>query len=102
MSQPILTVPATAQTLVALRTYTRQVGQLVGLDHMQQTRFSTAVSEIARNAVQHGQGGTLTFLVGEAPSGRGQFLGAVVIDQGPGIGDLEAVLLGGPAANGRL
>ncbi|MDB5857348.1 MAG: hypothetical protein JWQ76_1037 [Ramlibacter sp.] len=102
MSQPIFTVPATAQTLVAIRTCTRQVGQLVGLDHMQQTRFSTAVSEIARNAVQHGLGGSLTFLVRETRSGPGQSLVAQVTDQGPGIPDLEAVLQGMPAANGRL
>ncbi len=63
MNHPILTTRITAQGLVPLRTRARQVGELFGLDKMQRTRFITALSEIARNAVQYAGGGTVTFLL---------------------------------------
>jgi signal transduction histidine kinase len=86
-SQPILAMGIGAHDLAAIRASAREVAQLVGLDSLHQTRFSTAVSEIARNAVQYAGGGSLVFLLGEPPAGEAaQRLVAHVADQGPGMG----------------
>lgn len=95
MNYPILTTRITAQGLVPLRTRARQVGELFGLDKMQRTRFITALSEIARNAVQYAGGGTVTFLLDTGTAAQpAQRLLAQVADKGPGIADLEGVLKG--------
>ena len=95
MNYPILTTRITAQGLVPLRTRARQVGELFGLDKMQRTRFITALSEIARNAVQYAGGGTVTFLLDAGTAAQPvQSLLAQVADKGPGIADLEGVLKG--------
>ena len=95
MNYRILSTRITAQGLVPLRTRARQVGELFGLDTMQRTRFITALSEIARNAVQYAGEGTVTFMLDsggdEQPCQR---LLAEVVDAGPGIDDLPAVLAG--------
>ena len=57
-----------------------------------QTRFATAVSEIARNALQYATDGQLELAVRPA-NGRMQIL-ATVRDSGPGIGRIDAVLSG--------
>jgi signal transduction histidine kinase len=95
MNYPILTTRITAQGLVPLRTRARQVGELFGLDKMQRTRFITALSEIARNAVQYAGGGTVTFLLDAGTGAQSvQRLLGQVADKGPGIADLEGVLKG--------
>jgi signal transduction histidine kinase len=95
MNHPILTTRITAQGLVPLRTRARQVGELFGLDKMQRTRFITALSEIARNAVQYAGGGTVTFMLDAGTGAQPvQRLLGQVADKGPGIADLEGVLKG--------
>lgn len=95
MNHPILTTRITAQGLVPLRTRARQIGELFGLDRMQRTRFVTALSEIARNAVQYAGGGTVTFLLDVGTTAQPvQRLLAQVADKGPGIPDMEGVLAG--------
>jgi signal transduction histidine kinase len=82
-------------SLVAIRDRARQIGELFGLDDLQRTRFVTAVSEIARNAVQFAGGGTLTFLVGDSSEAANvQCIVAQVADKGPGIAKLDQILSG--------
>lgn len=91
----LLTCPISAATLAAVRTRARRVGALAGLEALQQTRFSTAVSEIARNAVEYAGGGTVAFAMDGLPAaGRRQRLVAHIADRGPGFADLPAVLAG--------
>src|SRR6266508_602506 len=47
-----------------VRTVALRFGEVAGLSVQEQTRFATAVSEIARNAVRRG-GGALDFAVGD-------------------------------------
>jgi signal transduction histidine kinase len=77
--------------VVTARQRTRQIAGHLGLDHGDQVRLATAVSEIARNAVQYAGAGWVCFeLEGEArPS-----LIVRVEDSGPGIPHLEEVLAG--------
>ncbi len=76
------------QGVVLARQRTRQIAELLGFDQQDQVRFATAVSEIARNAVQHGGGGRAEFVI------DGRVLTVTIRDQGPGIADVQAVLDG--------
>ncbi|NKJ49355.1 ATPase [Burkholderia sp. SG-MS1] len=95
MRHRILATPVSSNlSLVAVRDRSRQIGELFGLDNLQRTRFITAVSEIARNAVQFAGGGMLTFFVGDATdAGDTQCVVAQISDKGPGIAHLDVVLL---------
>jgi signal transduction histidine kinase len=80
------------QDVVHARQRARLIAEMLGFDRQDQTRISTAVSEIARNAHQYGHGGEAAFFVEEmAPSAR---FGIAVRDHGPGILNLDAVLEG--------
>lgn len=96
MRHRILSTPVSSNlSLVAIRDRSRQVGELFGLDNVQRTRFITAVSEIARNAIQFANGGMLTFLVGDATdSADTQCVVAQISDNGPGISNIDELLRG--------
>ena len=57
-----------------------------------QTRFATAVSEIARNALQYAREGEVELAV--RPAGRRTALVATIRDNGPGIAEIDSVLRG--------
>ena len=99
MAQSLLVAPITSDTQASLRTQARRIGELVGLEGVQQTRFSTAVSEIARNAVEYAASGSAEFLVDDGR--RPQRLLVRITDSGPGFKDLEAVLAGRWTRDGR-
>ncbi len=80
------------QDVVLARQRARQVAAAVGFDTQEQARVATAVSELARNAFQYAGGGRVEFLLGSV-AGRGQ-LTCRVVDSGPGIGDVDAVMAG--------
>ncbi|MEJ8836163.1 ATP-binding protein [Ramlibacter sp. AN1133] len=103
MSSPILSLRLSEFELAGVRTCSREAAKLVGLEGLQQTRLATAVSEIARNALQHARGGSVEFFVEpSAPPDQGQCLVAQVSDEGPGIADIQAALSGQVLANGRI
>jgi len=93
MNTCLLQVVIAAETdLVQVRSRTRRLAELVGFDLQDQTRITTAVSEIVRNAYEYAHGGHISFrLTGEA---RRPNFEIVVRDRGPGIRDLDAVLSG--------
>ncbi len=76
----------TDQSLVMLRQRGRQISELFGLDALQRTRLTTAVSEIGRNALQYAGTATTSFLVGASVARPGaQSVLVRVTDKGPGI-----------------
>ncbi|HUS04835.1 MAG TPA: ATP-binding protein [Bryobacteraceae bacterium] len=77
---------------VAARQRARQIARLLGFDAQDQTRISTAVSEIARNAFSYASGGRVEYMI----EGRTapQLLIVKVSDTGPGIADLTSILEG--------
>jgi signal transduction histidine kinase len=88
---PILTTEIrTEQDVVLARQRARQIAALLGFDGLEQTRLATAVSEIARNAVQYAGGGRVGFEVASQPP----MLLVRVSDRGPGIARLQDVLDG--------
>jgi signal transduction histidine kinase/CheY-like chemotaxis protein len=77
--------------VVLTRQRTRQLAELLGYKSHEQTGIATAVSEIARNAIQYAGGGKVEFLVeGESP----QIFLIRIRDKGPGIANLQAILDG--------
>jgi signal transduction histidine kinase len=78
--------------VVVARRRARQVAELVGFERQDQSRITTAVSEIARNAFEYAGGGRIELrLAGTPPQ---QSLEVAVSDKGPGIRDLEDILAG--------
>jgi signal transduction histidine kinase/CheY-like chemotaxis protein len=77
--------------IILARQRCRKVAGLLGFDSQDQTRITTAVSEIVRNALEYGGGGMLEFHLEEK---AGQSLDILVSDRGAGIPNLEAVLAG--------
>ena len=80
---------ASDRDVAAARRRTKTLATTMGLDDAAAARFAAAVSEVARNAVRHGGGGSLAY---ELVPGRPARLGARVRDHGPGIGDLHEAL----------
>src|SRR6516162_9539128 len=93
MDTCLLRIAVAAETdIVLVRSRTRRLAELIGFDTQDQTRITTAVSEIVRNAYEYARGGNVEFrLTGER---TGQSFVIVVRDRGPGIADLPAVLAG--------
>src|SRR5215467_9543469 len=69
---------------------TRTIAAQLGFSTFEQTRIATAMSEIARNALTYAAGGSVTFGLDD----EREALAIVVIDRGPGIADLAAILSG--------
>jgi signal transduction histidine kinase len=79
---PILTLAIRNEAdVVLVRQRARIVAELLGFETVDQTRVATAVSEIARNALAHGGGGTARFAAGGSPSA----LQVAIEDRGPGL-----------------
>ena len=93
MSVRILSVSIRSEhDTVAARQRARQIARQLGFDAQDQTRISTAVSEIARNAFNYAGGGQVEYLIegNVAP----QLLLVKVTDSGPGIPNLLSILEG--------
>jgi signal transduction histidine kinase/DNA-binding response OmpR family regulator len=82
----------TEQDVVDARQRARQVASAVGFDTIDQTRIATAVSELARNAIEHANGGTVECALEGTTSP--QLLIFKVIDHGKGVANLDDVLGG--------
>ena len=92
-TRPIVSVTLARETdIVQVRQRARQITATLGFDTHDQTRITTAISEIARNVLEHGISGRATFLALTHEARHG--LEVVLADQGPGIADLDAVLNG--------
>lgn len=95
MNLPILQAEVTFdEDLVLVRRRAQQIAVLAGLSDRDQVRFVTALSEIARNALQHAGGGKVEFRF--LDEDNTQVVQAIIRDRGPGIAEAD-VLLNGPA-----
>lgn len=81
------------QDVVAVRQVVREWAVSMGFSLVDQTKVITAASELARNAIVYGGGGTLSLEALNDGSRRG--LRLAFEDQGPGIADVEAALRDG-------
>ena len=88
------------EDVVRVRQLTRTVAVKVKLSLVDQTKLVTAASELARNTLVYGGGGTVDVTVVE--NGRRRGVRIVFSDQGPGIADLNLALTDGYTTGGGL
>ena len=88
------------EDVVAARQIVRELAVLVGFSLVDQTKVVTAASELARNVLQHGGGGTLTASALNDDNRRG--LRLIFEDQGPGIADIQLAMKDGYTSGGGL
>ena len=87
--------------VVRVRQQVRVVAAQSGLSLVDQTKLVTAASELARNALVHGGGGTARVEVVTSGSGKpGVRVGFT--DDGPGIADVDLALTDGWTSGGGL
>jgi serine/threonine-protein kinase RsbT len=82
-----------AEDVVHLRQHARAWSIEIGFSLVEQTKIGTAASELARNTIEHGKGGTARFRWFEA-NGRSGFR-MDFVDSGPGIPNIELALKDG-------
>jgi signal transduction histidine kinase/CheY-like chemotaxis protein len=93
MPGTILTLAiASERDTVAARQRARQIARLMGFDPQDQTRISTAVSEIARNAFNYAGGGRVEYSI-EGRTSPQLFI-IQIRDSGPGVHALDDILEG--------
>ncbi len=83
----------TQNDVVIARQLVRRGAQQAGLSLVDQTKIVTAASELARNTLVYGLGGTMTMEVLEGGARSGVRL--TFVDQGPGIPNIELALTDG-------
>lgn len=86
--------------VVRVRQRARALAIEIGLGLVDQTKIVTATSELARNTVDYGGGGTATLDIINEGSRRG--LKLTFSDQGPGIENLDLALTDGYTTGGGL
>ena len=86
--------------VVRVRQLTREWSIAAGFSLVDQTKMVTAASELARNTVEHGGGGTAQVELLADTGRRG--LRLTCQDQGPGIPDIALALRDGYTSRGGL
>ncbi|QIR35702.1 anti-sigma regulatory factor [Tolypothrix sp. PCC 7910] len=79
--------------IVLVRQAVRQMSVEIGFSLVDQTKFVTAASELARNTLEYGGGGTVKLETLE--EGRRRGLRLTFEDRGPGIADIALALKDG-------
>lgn len=83
----------TSDDVVRIRQEVRRRAVEAGLGLVDQTKIVTAASELARNTLDYGGGGTMQIEILQNGARRGVRL--AFRDEGPGIGDIEQALTDG-------
>jgi serine/threonine-protein kinase RsbT len=91
---------ASDQDVVRVRQLVRTEAVAVKLSLVDQTKVVTAASELARNTLVYGGGGTVE--VSRVDNGRRQGIRIVFADDGPGIADLDLAFTDGYTTGGGL
>lgn len=84
----------TGDDVVRVRQQVRTAAAETGLSLVDQTKLVTAASELARNTLVYGGGGTARVEAVKAPNGRSG-IKLQFIDSGPGIPDVDLALTDG-------
>jgi serine/threonine-protein kinase RsbT len=89
-----------SEDVVRVRQLARELAVAQGLSLVDQTKIVTAASELARNTLDHGGGGTVRLEAINSEMRRG--LRLTFEDQGPGIPDVELALTDGYSTGNGL
>jgi serine/threonine-protein kinase RsbT len=87
--------------VVRVRQHVRTMASQSGLSLVDQTKLVTAASELARNTLIHGGGGTARAEVVKSPNGR-TGVRLHFTDEGPGIADIDQALRDGWSSGNGL
>ena len=90
--EEVLAIGASSD-VVLVRQRVRQLAQELRFSLVDQTKIVTAASELARNTLEHGKGGSCRIEVLDEPPRAG--LRLTFEDRGPGIADVELALRDG-------
>lgn len=88
------------EDVVRVRQAVRDFAVRMGFSLIEQTKLVTAASELARNTLEHGRGGTV--FIEEVGLGARRGLRLTFEDQGPGIPDIGQALKDGFTTGGGL
>lgn len=88
--------------LILVRQVMRAHARAAGLSLVEETKFITAGSELARNIVTHAIAGRGELRVEQLDSNRRCGVRATFTDEGPGIADLDAALTDGFSTVGSM
>ncbi|MGH8161985.1 MAG: ATP-binding protein [Gammaproteobacteria bacterium] len=86
--------------VVTARQQGRELAVRNGSSEMEATLVATVISELSRNMVLYAQGGTISLSTTNGTQGTGVVIGAK--DNGPGIPNIDRVMLGGYSTAGGL
>ena len=86
--------------VILARNVGRKMASEIGFGELDQTRITTAISELARNIVTHANRGKV--VIREIQKGDRRGIEVVCTDDGPGIEDIEAALRDGYTTAGGL
>ncbi|MEU6021086.1 ATP-binding protein [Micromonospora sp. NPDC048871] len=100
LSRPQAQTVGSDEDVVRVRQLVRTVAVAVKLSLVDQTKVVTAASELARNTLVYGGGGTVEVAV--VDNGRRPGISIVFADSGPGIADLDLALTDGYTTGGGL
>jgi serine/threonine-protein kinase RsbT len=101
LAERVATLPIrNSEDVVIVRQHVRAMALEAGLKLVDQTKIVTAASELARNTVIYGGGGTL--LLETLSSGARHGVRLTFEDHGPGIADLELAMKDGYTTGGGL
>nr|WP_218908108.1 anti-sigma regulatory factor [Micromonospora jinlongensis] len=100
MGQPQAQAIQSDEDVVRVRQLVRAVAVAVKLSLVDQTKVVTAASELARNTLVYGGGGSVE--VTTVDNGRRKGVRIVFADSGPGIADLNLAMTDGYTSGGGL
>jgi serine/threonine-protein kinase RsbT len=84
---------ATEDDIIAVRRRVKEIAEQHKFDTFAVAAITTATSELARNVIVHGKGGTAS--IDEISDGLRAGIRIVFADAGPGIADIARVMSGG-------
>jgi serine/threonine-protein kinase RsbT len=90
----------TAEDIVRMRQVIREHAVALGFSLVDQTKIVTAASELARNILNYGGGGSVA--LERLNNGGRQGLKLLFADEGPGIPDVELALKDGYTTGGGM
>ncbi|MEU8419742.1 anti-sigma regulatory factor [Micromonospora sp. NPDC048835] len=100
LGQPQAQAIRSDEDVVRVRQLVRAVAVAVKLSLVDQTKVVTAASELARNTLVYGGGGSVEVAV--VDNGRRKGVQIVFADSGPGIADLDLAMTDGYTSGGGL
>ncbi|MER7586887.1 anti-sigma regulatory factor [Micromonospora sp. NPDC127501] len=100
LGQPQAQSVRSDEDVVRVRQLVRAVAVAVKLSLVDQTKVVTAASELARNTLVYGGGGSVEVTI--VDNGRRKGVQIVFADSGPGIADLDLAMTDGYTSGGGL